>query len=87
MSWSITFIGKPENIARALEENSAKLNGQSKTEYDAALPHLLGLVKENFAQTSPTLKVTASGSGYSTNGEQVQRNCSVTIESIYGMLV
>lgn len=87
MSWSIAFIGKPENIAKALEDNSAKLNGQSKAEYDAALPHLLGLVKENFAQNPPMLKVSASGSGYSTNGEQLQRNCNVFIESMYGMIV
>lgn len=87
MSWSIAFIGKPENVAKALEDNSAKLSGQSKTEFDAALPHLVALVKENFGQNSPTLKIAASGSGYSTGGEQVQRNCTVSIESLYGTIV
>ena len=87
MSWSITLVGKPENVAKALEDNSAKLNGQSKTEYDAALPHIVALVKENFGQNPPMLKVAASGSGYATGGEQVQRNCIVSIEAWYGTIV
>lgn len=87
MSWSITLVGKPENVAKALEENSAKLSGQSKAEYDAAIPHIVGLVNENFGQNPPTLKVTAAGSGYANGKDQVQRNCTVSIEAWYGTIV
>jgi hypothetical protein len=87
MSWSITFVGKPENVAKALEDNAAKLSGQSKAEYEAALPHLVVLVKENFGQTPPMLKVTASGSGYANSTEQLTRNCLVSIEAWYGTIV
>jgi hypothetical protein len=87
MSWSITLIGKPENIATALTAQSEKFDGQTKIEFDAALPHLVGLVSQNFANITPVLKLEASGHGYATNGEQVQRTCLVKIESLYGQLV
>jgi hypothetical protein len=90
MSWSVQFIGKPENVATALEAESAKFSDQSKVEYDAALPHFVALVKENFGNTGTIgtiLKFTASGHGYSVNGEQKNRQCLVNIEAIYGTLV
>lgn len=87
MSWSINFIGKPENVTKALEEHSAKLDGQSKVEYDDALPHLIGLVKQTFGSQSPMMNLKASGHGYSDKGEQVSRQLSCNIESHYGTIV
>jgi len=88
MSWSVTFIGNPENVAKALEEQSTKLEGQSKVEYDSALPHMVALVKENFELVNqPIVKIAANGHGYATNGEQTQRHFVMTIERIYGVLV
>lgn len=87
MSWSITFIGKPENVAVALAKQSEKMDGQSKVEYDAALPHFVALVKENFGDNTPIVKINANGHGYAVNGEQKQRQCSVSIELIYGIMV
>ena len=87
MSWSVQFIGKPENVATALEAESAKFSDQSKVEYDAALPHFVALVKENFGNIGQVLKFSASGHGYSVNGEQKNRQCLVNIEAIYGTLV
>jgi hypothetical protein len=87
MSWSITFIGKPENIALALEEESTKLDGQSKLEYDSALPHLVALVKENFGNDKPIVKVAANGYGYAVGDEQKERYLAVSVERIYGTLV
>lgn len=77
MSWSVTFIGKTDNIVKALEEQSTKFEGQSKTEFDAALPHLIGLVKQNYVINgdSPVLHLTASGHGYDT-----YRQCMVSIQ-------
>jgi hypothetical protein len=87
MSWSINFIGKPENVAAALVEQSAKMDGQSKVEYDAALPHFVALVKENFGPNPPFVKLAASGHGFETNKEGRYRQCSVTLEFIHGTLV
>lgn len=83
MSWSITFIGKSENVSKALEDHSTKLSGQSKEEYDAALPYLMGLVQQNFNKdNSPVIQITASGHGYND-----YRNCLVTLTSLGGQLV
>lgn len=81
------LIGSPENVAKALTEQSEKMEGQSKVEYDSALPHIVGLVKENFGDDGPIIKLSASGHGYSVDGEQKQRQCVVTLERIYGTLV
>lgn len=86
MSWSISFIGKPEKVVEALNANSEKLSDNSKIEYDAALPHLVALVNENFGNDYP-VKLAASGSGYSVNGEQKNRNLTVSLEVVYGLLV
>lgn len=91
MSWSVTFIGTPDKVSAALDEHSQKIGDQSKIEFDEALPHLKGLVEQNFNKqfdsTTPVIKLSASGSGYSVNGEQKQRQCSVTIEQLWGVLV
>lgn len=67
MSWSIALIGKPENVVKALHQESEKLSGQSKIEFDDAKPHLIGLVEQNFnsnhPDSVPVIKLTASGSG------------------------
>jgi hypothetical protein len=42
---------------------------QSKLEYDSALPHLVGIVKENFGTNVPIVKLSAAGHGYASNGE------------------
>lgn len=82
------FIGNPENIVKALENQSSQLSGASKEEYDAALPHLTGLVKQNFNKNAePVLKISANGHGYFNNGEPQYNNCQVTIENLGGMLV
>ena len=92
MSWGVSFIGKPANVVKALEEVSGKEVGQSKIEYDEALPHLIGLVNQNFVnpdagEEQPTIQIKATGSGYASNGVQMRRQLSVTIESNYVKLV
>lgn len=89
MSWSIALIGKPDNIVERLTRTSMEMTeGQSKTEYDEALPHLIGIVKQNFAlsssgYTEPMVKLEANGSGFMKDGLQQQRSLKVTIESMY----
>lgn len=86
MSWSISFIGKPENVAEALQQYSEKLIGESKVEYDDALPHIKALVEQNYGSNSALLKVDANGHGCPT-GDNPYNNCQVTIALIYGVLV
>ena len=87
MSWSVTFIGYPENVVTALEKESEKLTGQSKVEYDSALPHLTGIVKENFGGVAPLMKISANGHGYADSEGQKQRTLQCSIEQIYGIVV
>jgi len=90
MSWNITLIGKPANIVKALDEESQKMDGQSKVEFDSVKDHIAGIVAQNFeapANQQPILKVTAAGHGYTADGEQKQRTAVVNIESFYAKLV
>lgn len=85
MSWSVQFIGKPENVADALKAQKMS-DPQSNLEYESALPHLVGIVEENFGNEN-FVKIIASGHGYSVNGEQKNRSLTVTLENIYGVIV
>jgi hypothetical protein len=92
MTWSVSFIGKPEAVVGALEKESDKLTGQCKVEFDAAKPLLVGLVKENFAAegsgyTQGMIRLEASGSGACRDGKQLQRSCQVKLEQFWGTLV
>jgi len=92
VSWSINLMGTPENVAKALDEESGKLSGQSKLEYDEALPHLKGLVAQNFGGSN-LIDLEASGSGsaqvdpVSRETKQVNRSCSASIKTQYKRLV
>jgi hypothetical protein len=96
MSWSFACIGKPAAVAAAIEAHGEKLSGQSRVEFDAAKPHLVALVKENFAlpgssYAEPLIDFEASGSG-TTHGPpgseaQVQRQCHVSVKPVWKALV
>lgn len=86
MSWSVTFIGKPDNVSKALHAQSELLSGYSKEQYDAALPHLDGLVCQNFnadEKYPPVIKLVASGHG----SKGTYGYCVSSIETLGGMLV
>lgn len=87
MSWSVKFIGTAENVSKALTAQSEKFQNQAKVEYDAAYPHIVALVNENFGTNIPLIKLAASGCGYSVDGEHKERELIVSIERIYGELV
>lgn len=77
MSWSIQVIGTPENISKALQEQSEKLEGKSKEEFDEALPHIKALIDMNYnkAYSLQALEVSANGHAY-----EGFSNCSVSIK-------
>lgn len=89
MSWSVSCMGLPENVAAYLDKYSETQSGQSKVEYDEAKPSLIALVKQNFNTegNTPIVTLTASGSGYSREGTQISRNCAVKLEVSYAKLV
>lgn len=88
MSWSITYVGKAENIVKALNDYSGKVAGQTKLEFDDALPHLVGILNQNFSEGgAELLSLTASGSGWAADGKQVSRNLQVKLERLYGVVV
>lgn len=97
MSWGVSFVGKPEAVAKALDEYSGKLSGQCRIEYDDAKPHLIALVRQKFTTDAGRAKgygepgmiaLDASGSGSAVNGEQLNRDVQVSIKPFfYGNLV
>ena len=96
MSWSVNLIGKPAKIVEALEARSEQISKNPddlcRIEYDAAKPHLIGLVQQNFVKPGTSyvesvLVLEASGHGSRASGEDVQRSCRVKLESLNGTLV
>jgi hypothetical protein len=78
MSWSINTSGTPEEVVTRLEEQSKTLGGQSKEEYDAALPHIIALVKEN---VGGLINLLAWGHGNkNSDGTYQDKNCQVEIK-------
>lgn len=75
MSWSVNVVGKPEGILSSLDKTSESLQGQSKEEFDAALPHLKGIVSQvGGAYIEKCYSLSASGHGYATSDPKVAYN-------------
>lgn len=90
MSWSVYLIGKPENVVKALNDMSGKLEGASKQEFDTALPNLTALVKMNFNNSgaeASAIRLSASGHSFSNGIEPQYGSCQVTLENIGGTMV
>lgn len=89
MSWSVSCVGTRDAICRHLDEQSTKLTGFSKEEFDAALPHMKGLVNQNISKSAPNrlIKLVASGHGSKSGDEITDLNCVVSIEPFWGHLV
>lgn len=88
MSWSVSIVGSTAKVADSLTATSGRLEGQSKVEFDSALPFLVGIVGENFESgREATVKLVANGHGYAADGEQKQRYLAVSLERYYGDIV
>ena len=80
MSWSFSFIGKPENIVNAIKDRvERETSPASKEELEKAAPPIIELVSMNVGRYG-SLKVEASGHSYK-SGETIFQNCNVKIES------
>lgn len=89
MSRSIGFEGSAEEVAKKLNSESTRLTGQSKIEFDSALPFILGLIGENYLDSavapdySPVkLSLSANGSGSMKDGKEFARSCQVTLRRL-----
>ncbi|HEY3390118.1 MAG TPA: hypothetical protein VGK38_11140 [Prolixibacteraceae bacterium] len=87
MSWSVSFLGTPANVAAALTAQSATLEGQSKKEYDVAYPAIVTLVQSNVGPESMKVDVQANGHATFVDGKISYSNCNVTVKQVYVNIV
>lgn len=88
MSWSVSFIGTPTAVAKALDSYADSWSaGQSKDEYDAAKPHIIALVQENVGGVGRVVQVTASGHATITDGVKTYGTCTASVTGLSGTLV
>ena len=96
MSWAFSCIGKPAQIADALERYGALQVGQTKIEFYASMPHLIALVRENFSDEGndgdPLIDFEACGAGRTQSvvagdPKQSYRTCEVSIKLLKKTLV
>jgi hypothetical protein len=79
MSWLIYAKGTPEEVVETLEKQGAfyKEGDQSGEEFNAALPHIIALVKENIGGV---INLSAWGHGAKdVEGKFYDKNCQVNI--------
>ena len=84
MSFSVTFIGKPEAIKRKLDEESARLTDQSKAEFNAIKPALETILDQHVGGYAVSLN--ANGHASFSNGVKTAGQCQVEVKAI-GRLV
>lgn len=90
MSWSVNLIGQPQNIIAALKEIGEKMtDANSKQEFEAALPHMEGILEQNFNTNYPVaIQFVAHGHGTKdSEGKFISRALSVKTENLPGTLV
>lgn len=85
MSWSCQFIGRPDAVKRALEKHAAQLTGQSKTEFDAARTHLVGLIDQCVGETL-VIKLVASGHAQFEAGNKTFSTCACDLQQFSGFV-
>lgn len=66
MSWSCNLVGTPEKITERLNKMSTELGGQSKEEFDNALPHLTALLAANVNKKYGPVMVELNANGHAT---------------------
>lgn len=80
MSFSVTFVGKPDAIKRKLAEESERLSGQSKTEFDAVRPALETILDQQVGNGA--IRLNANGHATFTDGVKTFGNCNVDVGTL-----
>ncbi len=85
MSFSVSYIGKPDAIKRALDQDSARLTAESKAEFDAVKPALDTLLDQ---QVGPgAIQLSAYGHANLTNGVKTYGTCSVELKPLSNVIL
>lgn len=81
MSFSVTYVGKPEAIKRALAQTSERLSGQSKNEFDAVKPALETILDQQVGNGA--VKLAAHGhASFDGDGQKTYGSCGVEVTPI-----
>jgi hypothetical protein len=80
MSFSVTFVGKPEGIKRKLAEESERLTGQSKTEFDAVKAALEMILDQQVGNGAVYLN--ANGHASFADGVKTYGSVSVQVKTL-----
>lgn len=80
MSFSVTYVGRPEAIKRKLAEESARLTGQSKAEFDAVCPALDTILDQQVGNGAVLL--SANGRAVFSDGVKTYGSCQVDVKSL-----
>jgi hypothetical protein len=86
MSWSIKYIGKPEEIAKAIV-SLEMIDVNSKKEYDSVKAQIADLVLKNHGNPNQVLIVEANGHAYHQNDSVINSTFNLSIKAEYGTLV
>lgn len=81
MSFSVTFVGKPDAIKRKLAEESARLTDQSKAEFDAVLPALETILDQQVGQ-GKAVRLSANGHANFTAGVKTYGSVNVEVSQL-----
>lgn len=84
MSFSVTFIGKPDAIKRKLAEESARLTDQSKIEFDAVKPALDTILDQQVG--NGVVHLNANGHASFTDGVKTYGNCQIEVRALNAQL-
>jgi hypothetical protein len=80
MSFSVSFIGKPDAIKRKLAEESARLTSQSKAEFDAVKPALETILDQQVG--NGVVQLDANGHASFTDGVKTHGTCNVSVKTL-----
>jgi hypothetical protein len=88
MSFSVSFVGKPDALKRALASESERLTGQSKEEFDAVKPAIETILDQNMniGGDPSVFRVDANGHANFKDGVKQYGNCVVNVQRV-GILV
>lgn len=78
-NWNVEFIGTAENVVKALEDYSTKLEGQVKTDYDTTLSYMK-LAVNSVGTSFPIIKIRANGNSMIKDTKQSSKNFSCSVE-------
>jgi hypothetical protein len=89
VSWSVSFIGTPKAVVKALEGYALHWaeTDQSRKEYEAAKPHLIGLVEQNVAIVGAIVLHANGHASVNAAGEKTYGTCYVNLATQGGALV